>query len=85
MTAWYSPVKSAVSPSSRALNMPSCAAPVYSASSTTPLARPSGNGSCSSLMKRRFIGNASSTPMIDTTHIQTIMCHHGMIRPVTSM
>jgi len=28
-------------------------------------------------MKRRFIGNASSTPMIDTTHIHTTMCHHG--------
>ncbi len=36
-------------------------------------------------MKRRFIGKASSTPMIDTMHIQMIMCHHGMILPVTSM
>ena len=36
-------------------------------------------------MKRRFIGNASSTPMIETTHIHTIMCHHGMIFPVTSI
>ncbi len=36
-------------------------------------------------MKRRFSGNASSTPMIEHTHIQMIMCHHGMICPVTSM
>ena len=25
------------------------------------------------------------SPMIDTTHIHTTMCHHGMILPVTSM
>jgi len=53
--------------------------------STTPLARPSGDGSCSSLMKRRFIGKASSTPMIETMHMHTTMCHHGMSFPVTSM
>ncbi len=28
---------------------------------------------------------ASSTPIVDTTHIHTIICHHGMMRPVTSM
>ena len=72
-------------PSSRALNMPAPAAPWYSESSTTPLARPSGKGICSSLMKRRFIGKASSTPMMEMTTIQIIICHHGMMMPVISM
>ncbi len=67
------------------MNIPSFAPPVYSASSTTPLARPSGNGSCSSLMKRRFIGKAISTPTIEHTHIHATMCDHGMMVLVTSM
>ena len=38
---------------------------------------PLGEGSCSSLMKRRFIGNATSTPMLEMTTLKIIMCHHG--------
>ena len=37
----------------------------------------SGKGSCSSLMKRRFIGKATSTPRMEMTTIQIIICHQG--------
>jgi hypothetical protein len=36
-------------------------------------------------MKRRFIGNASITPMSATAHIHITMCHHTIVLPVTSM
>ena len=56
----------------------------YSASSTTPQARPSGNGCCSSLMKRRFIGNATSTPSIERHDVEAHDLpprQHGVGRP----
>ena len=65
---WMNPAAPAAIISTFALNIPTAAADVYSVSNTTPHARPSGNGCCSSLMNRRFIGNATSTPkMLSTT------------------
>jgi hypothetical protein len=55
--------------------MPTFASAVYSVSSTTPQARPSGKACCSSLMKRRFIGNATSTPRIESTTLKSNICH----------
>ncbi len=36
-------------------------------------------------MKRRFIGNATSTPMVEMTTLKIISCHHGTMEPVTIM
>ena len=48
----------------------------YSESSTTAAARPSGKGCCSSLMKRRFMGKATSTPrMLARMFHSSIWCH----------
>ena len=37
------------------------------------------------LMNRRFIGNATSTPMLEMTMLKIIACHHGTMVPVTIM
>ena len=68
-----------------AFKRPLLASPVCSASITMPAARPSGKGSCSSLMKRRLSGNANSTPKsaMDAAHIIAVVM--GMTLPVTIM
>ena len=54
------------------------APPLCSVSMTTPQARPSGKGICSSLMKRRLSGNANSTPNSISPISHMIICHQGI-------
>ena len=80
------PASAAAVASTLALNRPAAAADrSYSASRTTPQARPSGNGCCSSLMKRRFMGKATRTPRMDSTTLKHRICHHGSTSFVAHM
>ena len=72
-------------PAASWLRVPPAGACGYSESSTTAQARPSGKGCCSSLMKRRFIGNATSTPSrLAITFHRRILCHSSTVS-VTNM